>query len=149
MIVIGFAVGRFTVTPAETGLVTVISDRAADSVVFSFAAVDHLLQADAFLSAFRIEARSGGTDVGVGGWARELLTTTRMMMDSPAGDDVEMRELLEDLELVLVEIVGYEERQSASELELIENGMDEGAIQLRVRARLSRNAEAFGAMGVS
>ena len=70
-------------------------------------------------------------------------------MDSPAGDDIEMRELLEDLELVLVEIVGYEERRSPTELELIENGMDEGAIQLRVRARLSRNAEAFGAMGVS
>jgi hypothetical protein len=37
-------------------------------------------------------------------WARDLLTTTRLLLDSPAGADPARRELLETLELVLVQI---------------------------------------------
>jgi hypothetical protein len=38
-------------------------------------------------------------------WSRDLLESTRLMMDSPAGRDPKRRALLEDLELVLVQLV--------------------------------------------
>jgi hypothetical protein len=38
-------------------------------------------------------------------WSRDLLGSTRLLMDSPAGRDPKRRALLQDLELVLVQLV--------------------------------------------
>jgi hypothetical protein len=38
-------------------------------------------------------------------WSRDLLESTRLLMDSPAGRDAKRRVLLQDLELVLVQLV--------------------------------------------
>ena len=79
----------------------------------------------------------GLVDADVGDWAGELLTTARLMMDSPAGNDPQLRQLLEDLELVLAQINQYASQQSDDELDLIEDGLEEQDLMLRLRAALS------------
>jgi hypothetical protein len=41
----------------------------------------------------------------VSGWARELLSTTRLLLDEPQLREDRTRRLLQDLELVLVQII--------------------------------------------
>lgn len=149
LVAIGFGFGRFSSSTVPGSPISIAAERTADSVVFSHAAADHLRQLDVFLATFRLEAREGRADTAVAGWARDLLGTTRLMLDSPVARDIELATLLEDLELALVEILGYSERLNDWELALIETGLDESAVQLRVRSRLTMNNDAFTAMGVS
>ena len=72
-----------------------------------------------------------------GPWARELLVTTRLMLDSPAREDAELRQLLEDLEFVLAQIAEYVEQRDGAELELIERDLQEQDVLLRLQAELA------------
>jgi hypothetical protein len=75
--------------------------------LYRMAAVQTLTQAEALLTAFRAESaqRNAESMAQLGRWGREILSSTRLLMDSPAGDDPRFQSLLEDLELVLVQIV--------------------------------------------
>jgi hypothetical protein len=41
----------------------------------------------------------------LGTWARDVLGSTRLLLDSPAAEEPQLRRLLGDLELVLVQLV--------------------------------------------
>jgi hypothetical protein len=108
-----------------------------DGVVYRVAAVDYLERTDTFLALFRSDAPLGLVDADVADWAGELLSTARLMLDSPAGNDPQLRQLFQDLELVLVQINQYASQQSDDELDLIEEGLEEQDLMLRLRAALS------------
>jgi hypothetical protein len=64
------------------------------------------------------------------------LLTTRLLLDSPSGADPSMRNLLEDLELVLVQVVRLEKERAPSrstELELIRQALDQRDVIPRLR----------------
>lgn len=147
LLVLGFALGRFTARPATPAAPLAAAEPGVDSVVFALAAADYLQQTDAFLSTFLVEARSGRADPSAGEWATDLLNMTRLILDTPGSADPHMHQLLEDLELVLMQIVRYTDNTSESELQFIEDGLDEGAVQLRLRATLSRDDESIGTIG--
>ena len=142
----GVGLGRITALgDSDTPTVTVVAPPVDDgfdetNLVFRFAAADYLARTDAFLSLFRAEARMGQADAEVTSWARDLLATARLMMDSPIARDPHFRELLEDLELILVQIGQYASNQSADELDLIEQGLEEGGVQYRLQAALAADA---------
>jgi hypothetical protein len=76
--------------------------------VYRLAAAQTLTQAEALLTAYRADgapARDPATAVQLGRWSRDVLGSTRLLIDSPAGQDPQLSALLEDLELVLVQIV--------------------------------------------
>ncbi|MGH7637521.1 MAG: hypothetical protein ACREOK_07705 [Gemmatimonadaceae bacterium] len=83
------------------------SDSDDPARLYRMAAVQTLTQAEALLTAFRAGApqRNPESTDQLGRWGREILSSTRLLMDSPAGDDPQLQSLLEDLELVLVQIV--------------------------------------------
>ena len=108
-----------------------------DGMVYRVAAVNYFQRTDTFLSFFRADAPLGLVDADVANWAGELLTTARLMLDSPAGNDPHLRQLLEDLELILAQINQYASQQSDDELDLIEEGLEEQDLMLRLRAVLS------------
>jgi len=66
--------------------------------------------------------------------ARELLSTTRLLLDSPAVTDPELAGLLEDLELVLVQIARLPAADTAEEANLITETMEFRDVLARVRA---------------
>jgi hypothetical protein len=70
--------------------------------------VQTLTQAEALLTAYRasgVAERDPAAAKQLGQWGREVLSSTRLLIDSPAGDDATLRPLLNDLELVLVQII--------------------------------------------
>ena len=105
---------------------------------YQLAAVAHLTQAEALLTTLHAEARGGQVDTSVTLWARDLLSTTRLMLDSPAANDRQLRALLEDLELVLVQITQLKRGRDAQDLDYI----DQAVRQHEVLTRLQQTAPA-------
>ena len=96
------------------------------SLAYRLAFVEHLAGTEAMLTSFRAAAKRGEVDAQITTWARNLLTTTRLLQASAAQEDPTMKRLLDDLELVLVQIAQYTSAgpHHAQELELIEHSIE-------------------------
>ena len=117
---VGVAIGRYgapSAKPGESGpTVAVSSGGAAPSAGIAqgashatspavVAMEEHLARTVALLVTVRDESPDAGPGADVSGWARELVGTTRMLLDEPQLRDDRTRRLLQDLELVLVQII--------------------------------------------
>jgi hypothetical protein len=128
------------VVPEIGGSGPQVAAAAPDPDVLRAAAVDHLAKTETLLTLVRADARVGKVEPGVGTWARALLSQTRLLMDAEGQDDPTMARLLEDLELVLVQIVGVantnDENQDRvrSELNLALDGIQKREILPRIQA---------------
>jgi hypothetical protein len=138
VLVVGFGLGRFT---APTSLADVPAASLTPSPrVMRLAATDHLERSEALLRMVRADGRTGRMDPAMGQWAESLLTQTRLLLDSTGGEDPAMRELLEDLELVLAQIVGVSDTRGAGgaqareELSLALKGIEENHVLSRIQA---------------
>ena len=113
------------------------------SMAYRLAVVEHLAGTEAMLTSFRAAAKRGEVDAQITSWARNLLTTTRLLQASAAQDDPTMKRLLDDLELVLVQIAQYTSSGThhAEELELIEHSIERrgviGKLHTNIPARLA------------
>ena len=101
---------------------------------YRVATLQHFTQAEVLLTSFRSEARSGEVAADVEPWARELLTSTRLLLDTPAGTDPRLGPLLERLELVLAQIVQLPAPDDQAELRLIYAAMEQGDVLMQLRA---------------
>jgi hypothetical protein len=63
-----------------------------------------------------------------------LLTTTRLLLDSPVGSDARLHNLLQDLELVLAQIARLEQRHHRDEMQFIQTALDVHDIVPRLRS---------------
>src|SRR5205085_360691 len=98
----------------------------------------HLTGTEAMITAFRASARRGEMDAQIASWSRELLSTTRMLEASPVAEDLTMKRLLEDLDLVIVQIAQYVARGTTNpeELDLIERAIDKRGVMSKLRSTL-------------
>ena len=94
---------------------------------------EHLGRAVALFTTVRDEDPALGPGADVIGWARELLGTTRMLIDEPQLSDERTRRLLQDVELVLVQII--QARGSMPETQRAPNGNDAGNQPITARTR--------------
>jgi hypothetical protein len=117
------------------------------TVAFQVAAVEHLGQAESFLTLFRASVRSGARDGLAAPTARQLLATNRLMLDSPASADPKLRLLLEDLELVLAGIAQISPGRATEELDIITNDLERNAVLLRLRAAVPAGGGALARPG--
>ena len=102
---------------------------------YRLAASEHLAMTEALLVSLRADMKSGRRDTTVAAWATNLLGTTRMLLDSPASKDVQMKKLLEDLELVLAQIARLPAASGDStDLELIDKAVKQRQVLTRLRA---------------
>ena len=110
--------------------------RAAEvALPYRLAAAEHLAMTEALLVSFRADMKSGRRDSTVVTWATNLLGTTRMLIDSPASKDPQMKKLLEDLELVLAQIARLPATSAdSSDVELIDKAVKERQVLTRLRA---------------
>ena len=111
-------------------------DAATDATLpYRMAAVQHLATTEALLVSLRSDVREGRTDTTIAVWAGDLLGTTRMLIDSPAGRDPQLKQLLEDLELVLAQISRLPGAHGqAADLGLIDDAVRRREIMTRLRA---------------
>ena len=117
----------------------------APSVPYRLAAVQHMSRAEALLTTFRAGARAGEVDPAIQPWARDLLTGTRLLIDSPAAGDPELRALLGELELVLAQIVQLSAQRRAEEVQIIDRQLDADGVITRLRTAVPSGTFARGA----
>ncbi len=127
VLAIGVGLGRVSMQHQQTSVV------APGNLAYRVAAAQYLSRTEALLTGFRSEARTGRIDVQFAGQARDLLTTTRLMLDSPAADDPRLRSLLDDLELVLAQIAQVPQGSDRADLQLINQGLEQRSVLLRLR----------------
>lgn len=143
VLVVGVGIGRMT-APAGPPLAESATQAPAepDALVQRVAAVEHLERTEALLRMVRADGAAGRVDPSVGAWARGLLTQTRLLLDLPQGEDPAIQELLEDLELVLVQVVGVTEAaggdgaRAREELTLTLDGMERREVLSRIQAMM-------------
>jgi len=102
------------------------------------AAAQYLTRTEALLTGFQVESR-GSVARGDGQFAAQaadLLATTRLMLDSPAAQDIRLKGLLEDLELVLAQIAQLPQGGDREDMRLINQGLDQHSVLLRLRTTL-------------
>ena len=127
VLLLGVAIGRSTAptTPA-------LSVARAD-LPYRVAAAQYLTRTEALLTGFRTDSRPGAADSQFVAQARDLLLTTRLMLDSPVAKSAPMRALLEDLEVVLAQIATLPSRQDAEDVKLINESIEQRSVLLRLR----------------
>lgn len=145
MLLIGIGLGRLSMLqpqPANPAVnqVTRNGAQSADPPKpYTLAAMQHLSRVEVLLTT----VNSGTIDGQVSTWAKDMLSSTRMLLDSPAADDPRMSHLLEDLELVLMQIASPAARQRG-ELDLIQHGIQQTDVLPRLRAALPASGAAVG-----
>jgi len=115
---------------------------------FQVAARDHLRHVETFLTVFQYEARAGLAADQTAGLARNLLMNTRLLMDSPAGQDAHMAALLDDIEVMLAQIASYAGSPTPADLRLIDEGIEQRGLLLKLRAASPAEYRALSAQGV-
>lgn len=110
----------------------------AATALYRAAAVQTLVQAEAVLTAYRGLETTGRDPQAMqqaARWARDVLSSTRLLIDSPAGRDPQMRALFTDLELVLAQIVQLSGTPlQDSERDLIDRAMRDRDLLPRLRS---------------
>lgn len=132
LVILGFGLGRWTAEPARVVTEAAVTGDLAHQV----AAAEYLGRVEVFLTDFRAGPGRPSADTTFPDQARRLLATTRLLLDTPAGEDRRLRPLLEDLELVLAQIAQLSERP-AGERAFITEGLDRQGMLARLRSNVS------------
>ena len=148
-LVIGVAIGKFAFTRQEASSDASASLRPSDARAslaradtggrssYAMAATAQLARAEALLSAYDASGANAGVDKQLSTWARDILSNTRLLLDSPAADDPSRRRLLQDLELVLVQMVQRSPAAGeAEERSHIDRSMERTQVLPRLRSAL-------------
>jgi hypothetical protein len=154
ILVLGLGIGRMT-APSSTSLPGASSETAgrtdsSPADPLRVAALDHLVRSESLLTLARADARTGRVDSDVAEWARVLLIQTRLLLDARKAPDPLLNPLLEDLELVLVQLVGAANTDAEtpgtmrSELNLALDGLDRNEVLPRIRAVLPGDPRRLG-----
>ena len=138
-LVLGIGVGRMS-----RGIAPVIVDNGREGQYdywttnaepYRQATTEYLGQTVALLTALPAAARDGQPDARFTTQASDLLTTTRLLLDSPAAaSDPRLKNLLEDLELVLAQLSRLPSEHGGTELNLITEALEQRDVVPRVRA---------------
>jgi hypothetical protein len=139
VLALGIGIGRWTAGAGRdrTNVLQPAPDAQA-TLAYRVAAAQYLSRTEALLTGFRTDARAGGgaPDAQFAAQARDLLTTTRLMLDSPAAQDARLKSLLEDLELALAQIAQLSPRGDREGAQLIDQGLEQRSVLLRLRSAI-------------
>jgi hypothetical protein len=142
LLAVGVAIGRVSRPAGTTPMPTPVAVTAAPddsmehrqrgALATRLVTVEHLTEVDVFLTEFRGRRASGEFT----GQARELLGTTRLLLDSKRVSDARVKVLLQDLEGVLAQIATFDSTDRRNELELINDGIAQAHLRTRLKSEI-------------
>ena len=136
VLLVGVAIGLL-LRPVTQGTVPASGIATRSNLAYGVAAVQYLNRTETLLTGFRADARAGRVDTLFIDQARELLSSTRLLLQCPAGQDPHLKPLLEDLELVLAQIALLPGgRRDTLDVDLITQGMDQQSVLTRLRTAI-------------
>ena len=107
----------------------------ANAEPYRDATTEYLGETVALLASLPAAARDGQPDARFVMQAGELLSTTRLLLDSPAAaSDPRLKNLLEDLELVLAQLARLPAEHGKTELNLIREALVQRDVVPRLRS---------------
>ncbi|HUQ83530.1 MAG TPA: hypothetical protein VM076_20430 [Gemmatimonadaceae bacterium] len=140
-LVVGVGVGRMShgVAPVVAGPAEGTYDYwTANAEPYREATTEYLGQTVALLAALPAAARDGQPDARFVTQAGDLLSTTRLLLDSPAAaSDPRLKNLLEDLELVLAQLSQLPAKHGGPELNLIAEALVQRDVVPRLRSAVA------------
>ena len=144
VLILGIGIGRWTAHQPGTGkrttsvAMTDSTTAVQSDLLYQIAATQYLSHTEAFLTSFRADIGSHGAanSARFASQARDLLSTTRLMLDSPAAKDQRLRSLLEDLELVLVQISQLDPSRDGHDTDIITQGMNQSNVLPKLRSAI-------------
>jgi len=149
VLLLGIAIGRW-IRPAQQSTAPAQASSAVGArsdLGYRLAAAQYLTRTETLLTGFRADARAGQLDPQFVAQARDLLSSTRLLLDSPAGRDARLKSLLEDLELVLAQIALLPAVRDSADVELITQGMDQSSVLTRLRTANPAGPAPVGVQG--
>ncbi|TFH65119.1 MAG: hypothetical protein E4G90_06775 [Gemmatimonadales bacterium] len=134
-LIVGIGLGRLSISPGDDQpiLTSIPMASATPNIALAVSAAQHFSRTETLLTMLRTDP-TWTEEFGIE--ARDLLTSTRLMIDAPAIHDPELRTLLIDLELILVQIVQLDENLRQEELDLITDGLDQRQVLPRIRTAI-------------
>jgi hypothetical protein len=142
-LLIGVALGRISMRPdADPPAVAGVSTESATpaSNAYDKVASELLGRTVVLLTSLPAGAREVGAGERFSTQATELLTSTRLLLDSPAASDARFKDLLEDLELVLAQIAMLQSGRTRQEIDLITDALEERDVVPRIQSAVARLA---------
>jgi hypothetical protein len=138
VLALGVGIGRWSARGGESSSSPALAAGTdqVSTLAYRVAAAQYLTRTEALLTGFRAESRSPSVPAAQFSMqARDLLATTRLMLDSPAARDPRLKGLLEDLELVLAQIAQLPARGGGDreDVRSINQGLDQRSVLLRLR----------------
>jgi hypothetical protein len=131
LVLLGVAIGRISLERPQTPIAAAPSS--ADSTkgpgLLRFAAVATMTQVAALFTDYDADQITEDFRTT----ARDLLSETRLLLGSPRLTDPELKRLLEDLELLLIQVARLNRTGQDNERALIDEGMADRAIRQRLR----------------
>ena len=150
-VLLGVAIDRYGLRtiegPESASVAEAPATEASDpSRLYKIAAAQTLTQAEALLTAYRadgLQANDPAAARQLARWGRDILGSTRLLIDSPAGNDPQLRALLDDLELVLVQIVQLAgDPLDEMDRALIDQALEDRSLLPRIRTAVPAGASA-------
>ena len=141
VLVLGIGIGRVSVVK-EQHMAKAPAQAVQDTIdalanqAYQIAATQYLSRTETFLTAFRADAIRSANTARLARQARDLLSTTQLMLDSPAAKDPRLRSLLEDLELVLMQISLLNPLEDGRDRDLITQGMNQSNVLPKLRSAI-------------
>lgn len=105
----------------------------ARSQAYTLATVRHFTAVEALLTSYQTAPHDARGDAEMASWARALLSQTRLLLDSPAATDPARRNLLQDLELVLVQMTQLSPADTPIDREMIDGSVRHSDVITRLR----------------
>jgi hypothetical protein len=137
---LGVGLGRISSPRATTAPVVAAATAAPSAELpagYDRTATELLGKTVILLAALPAE-RGRDASVRFSSQASEMLSTTRLLLDSPAASDPRFKELLQDLELVLAQIARLHGGRGPEEMELIRDAVEERDVVPRIHSAVAR-----------
>ena len=147
VLALGITIGRVSAprstTVAQTQAIPQPPTVPAGADAYAIATTQQLVQVQALLTAFNANAHDAQSDAKVdahlASWARDLLSNTRLLLDSPAGADPRRKQLLQDLELVLIQIAALSPDAATTDRAAIAQTLTDAHVMPRIQAAIPGN----------
>lgn len=143
-LVVGVGLGRLSMqqAAAPTQATATVAEASSESAAPASNAYDKVAsellgRTVVLLASLPAEARNSSGE-RFSNQATELLTSTRLLLDSPAASDARFKDLLEDLELVLAQIAMLQSGRTRQEIDLITDALEERDVVPRLRSAVAR-----------
>ena len=108
--------------------------RQGNEATYQLATMRHFTEVETLLTSYSTSSHDATADAQLASWARDLLSQTRMLLDSPAATDPGRRKLLQDLEVVLVEMSQLSGDAAPVERDLIDGSVRGSDVITRLRS---------------